>query len=220
MGNPWTEHVKEWAKKKGVSYMCAMSTPECRTSYTPQKQLKKQMKEAKRAEKEKPKAKKEKTVKGKGTAFFTKKIKQKINQVFIPAMSAIIKRTQSEFKKGADGKPMAKIMEGVYKEILAKKGLEPYFANYQDNFDYLATIKKYNEGYYKVKKINGKEVSHVNEWKDDLWTDNVENLFNEYYERSGELEGIKEAFGGDEDEVMDTANALWDEIFDKKKMFM
>ena len=29
----WTDHVKEWAKKNGTTYGCALSKPECSASY-------------------------------------------------------------------------------------------------------------------------------------------------------------------------------------------
>jgi hypothetical protein len=32
-GNKWTDHVRAFASSKGVSYMCAMSMPECSASY-------------------------------------------------------------------------------------------------------------------------------------------------------------------------------------------
>jgi hypothetical protein len=206
MGNPWTEHVKEVAKQKGISYMCAMSMPDTRTSYTPQKQLKKQMKEAKRAEKMKPKEKKVKAVKGKGSAFFLKKIKQKIKSNFLPAFKQMVKVTLAQMKAGETN---GKYVKDRYKQISIDNGLEPYFSNYDDRFDYKGTQKSYAEGYY------NKKAGNENEWIWDLWTDLLENLFNEYYERSGELEGIEEAFGDDMSKVQDVANEIWYEAIKK-----
>jgi len=43
MSNPWVLHVKDYAKKNDLSYMCAMSQPECKASYkkpTPVKKIK------------------------------------------------------------------------------------------------------------------------------------------------------------------------------------
>lgn len=43
MSNPWVLHVKNYAKKNDLSYMCAMSQPECKASYkkpTPVKKIK------------------------------------------------------------------------------------------------------------------------------------------------------------------------------------
>ena len=31
--NPWVEHVKNFASQNGISYGCALSTPECREEY-------------------------------------------------------------------------------------------------------------------------------------------------------------------------------------------
>lgn len=31
--NPWIEHVRQWSKSHGVSYMCAVSKPECKAAY-------------------------------------------------------------------------------------------------------------------------------------------------------------------------------------------
>ena len=33
MVNRWVEHVKEFSRQKGVSYGCAVSDPECKSSY-------------------------------------------------------------------------------------------------------------------------------------------------------------------------------------------
>jgi len=33
MSNPWVKHVKDYAEKNNLSYMCAMSTPACKASY-------------------------------------------------------------------------------------------------------------------------------------------------------------------------------------------
>lgn len=33
MSNPWVKHVKDYAEKNNLSYMCAMSTPPCKASY-------------------------------------------------------------------------------------------------------------------------------------------------------------------------------------------
>jgi hypothetical protein len=43
MSNPWVLHVKDYAKKNNLSYMCAMSQPACKASYkkpTPVKKIK------------------------------------------------------------------------------------------------------------------------------------------------------------------------------------
>ena len=32
-GNPWTDHVSEFARQRGISYMCAMSDPDCSLEY-------------------------------------------------------------------------------------------------------------------------------------------------------------------------------------------
>ena len=43
MSNPWVLHVKDYAKKNNLSYMCAMTTPDCKASYkkpTPVKKIK------------------------------------------------------------------------------------------------------------------------------------------------------------------------------------
>ena len=32
--NKWIEHVRDFAKRNSVSYGCAISMPECKTSYT------------------------------------------------------------------------------------------------------------------------------------------------------------------------------------------
>jgi hypothetical protein len=43
MSNPWVLHVKDYAKKNDLSYMCAMSQPACKASYkkpTPVKKIK------------------------------------------------------------------------------------------------------------------------------------------------------------------------------------
>jgi hypothetical protein len=32
--NQWVEHVREFSKKHGLTYACALSTPECKASYT------------------------------------------------------------------------------------------------------------------------------------------------------------------------------------------
>ena len=48
MANAWTEHVREFAKTHNVSYMCALSMPDCKASYhnkRPQRLTKKQKKE-------------------------------------------------------------------------------------------------------------------------------------------------------------------------------
>jgi hypothetical protein len=31
--NPWVEHVREYARKKNMTYFCALSQPDCKTSY-------------------------------------------------------------------------------------------------------------------------------------------------------------------------------------------
>jgi hypothetical protein len=41
MPNKWVLFVKEWAAKKGISYPCAVSTPECRNEYQKLKTLEK-----------------------------------------------------------------------------------------------------------------------------------------------------------------------------------
>jgi DNA-binding Xre family transcriptional regulator len=41
----WTDFVKEWAKKKGLSYGCALSKPECSAEYRKKNPTKKQEKE-------------------------------------------------------------------------------------------------------------------------------------------------------------------------------
>lgn len=33
MANKWIEHVRAFALKKKISYMCAMTKPECKASY-------------------------------------------------------------------------------------------------------------------------------------------------------------------------------------------
>lgn len=33
MVNAWVEHVRAWSKANGVSYMCAVSKPECSAAY-------------------------------------------------------------------------------------------------------------------------------------------------------------------------------------------
>lgn len=33
MANRWIEWVKSWASKKGISYSCALSQPECKIEY-------------------------------------------------------------------------------------------------------------------------------------------------------------------------------------------
>ena len=33
MSNPWIEHVKDFAKRNNVSYGCAISMSECKSSY-------------------------------------------------------------------------------------------------------------------------------------------------------------------------------------------
>jgi len=33
MANAWIEHVRKWSKDNGVSYMCAISKPECKAAY-------------------------------------------------------------------------------------------------------------------------------------------------------------------------------------------
>ena len=43
MSNPWVKHVKDYAEKNKLSYMCAMYTPACKASYvkpTPVKKIK------------------------------------------------------------------------------------------------------------------------------------------------------------------------------------
>lgn len=35
--NPWVEHVRAFAKRRGVSYMCASSMPDCREEYQARK---------------------------------------------------------------------------------------------------------------------------------------------------------------------------------------
>ena len=32
-GNPWIDHVRAYAKQHGISYMCAVSDPNCSKSY-------------------------------------------------------------------------------------------------------------------------------------------------------------------------------------------
>lgn len=41
MPNAWVEHVKEFARKKGVSYGCAISDPECKSTYKSKKAVSK-----------------------------------------------------------------------------------------------------------------------------------------------------------------------------------
>jgi hypothetical protein len=38
MPNPWVEHIKEFAKKTGKTYGCALSDPECKSSYKSKKE--------------------------------------------------------------------------------------------------------------------------------------------------------------------------------------
>jgi len=38
MSNPWVEHIKEFAKKTGKSYGCALSDPACKSSYKTKKE--------------------------------------------------------------------------------------------------------------------------------------------------------------------------------------
>lgn len=33
MANAWVEHVRKWSAANGVSYMCAISKPECKAAY-------------------------------------------------------------------------------------------------------------------------------------------------------------------------------------------
>ena len=39
MPNPWVEHIKEFAKKTGKTYGCALSDPECKSSYKSKKEI-------------------------------------------------------------------------------------------------------------------------------------------------------------------------------------
>ena len=41
MPNAWTNHIKEWASKNNMSYMCAMSQPACREAYKKPEKVKK-----------------------------------------------------------------------------------------------------------------------------------------------------------------------------------
>ena len=34
MTNPWVEHIKKYAKANNISYGCALSTPECKNTYS------------------------------------------------------------------------------------------------------------------------------------------------------------------------------------------
>ena len=34
MSNPWVEHIKKYAKANNISYGCALSTPECKNTYS------------------------------------------------------------------------------------------------------------------------------------------------------------------------------------------
>ena len=34
MTNPWVEHIKKYAKDHNLSYGCALSTPECKNTYS------------------------------------------------------------------------------------------------------------------------------------------------------------------------------------------
>jgi hypothetical protein len=64
-GNKWVEHVKEFSKRTGKTYGCAISDPECKASYvkTP----------AKARAPKKPKAPKKMTKKEKQDEEFFKK---------------------------------------------------------------------------------------------------------------------------------------------------
>ncbi len=33
MPNAWVEHIKKYAKDNNLSYVCALSTPECKNTY-------------------------------------------------------------------------------------------------------------------------------------------------------------------------------------------
>ena len=37
MANPWVAHVRAFAKSRGLSYMCAATEPECKSSYQARK---------------------------------------------------------------------------------------------------------------------------------------------------------------------------------------
>jgi hypothetical protein len=34
MSNPWVKHIRNFAEKHKMSYACALTSPECRSSYT------------------------------------------------------------------------------------------------------------------------------------------------------------------------------------------
>lgn len=50
MANAWVEHVKEFARIKGIPYGCAISDPECKKSYDKPKKAKKPRKSKKQEE--------------------------------------------------------------------------------------------------------------------------------------------------------------------------
>jgi len=69
MVNAWVEHVRRWSKANGVSYMCAISKPECKAAYTGGKEKKlfkeinmERLRRAKRAAESKPKVRMGKTI--------------------------------------------------------------------------------------------------------------------------------------------------------------
>jgi hypothetical protein len=48
MPSPWIEHIRKFAAENNLSYGCAMTTPECRATYTPVKKAKKPKKPTKK----------------------------------------------------------------------------------------------------------------------------------------------------------------------------
>ena len=96
MPNAWTNHIKEWASKNNMSYMCAMSQPACREAYKKPEKVKKPKKvKAPKKVKEPKKAKvskvAEETQKQKEKLYNDglEKIKQKVRTDFIPAMKEV-----------------------------------------------------------------------------------------------------------------------------------
>ena len=43
MPNPWVTHIKQFAKKHGLAYGCALSNPECRATYQAKKPTARQL---------------------------------------------------------------------------------------------------------------------------------------------------------------------------------
>jgi len=203
MPNAWTNHIKEWAKKNNVSYMCAMSQPACREAYKKQEKPKKpkKVKETK-ATKEPKEPKTDQKSKEKLYNEGLEKIKQKLRSDFIPAMkelffyvkkillgkkpptekafSAEIEKIQKKYNVYDNSQTTDKIQE-IFDNYKNKKETpqDIFFELWRDNFVVVEfhTYWEYNtnitELYMDMKGLNSKDKNLMFETAMELDNDEV-----------------------------------------------